>query len=165
MPAVIRACLLGLSALAATAPAAAEGLRTERNLSLELANQLASAAVAACAAGGHAVSVTVVDRGGAVKAVQRADDAPIASLDASRRKAYTAASFRLPSVTVMESMQKTPGAQNLWQIEGVIGLAGGQPVKGGGETVGGIGVAGSPAGHLDDQCALSALKKFAEELR
>lgn len=165
MPVPVPAWLLGLSLLSATSSAAAEGLRTERNISLDLANRLASAAVAACAAGGHAVSVTVVDRGGAVKAAQRADDAPIASLDASRRKAYTAASFRAPSVTVMESMQKTPGAQNLWQIDGVIGLAGGQPVKAGGETVGGIGVAGSPAGHLDDQCALAALKKLADQLR
>ncbi len=68
MPAHVRFCLFGLSLFAAIAPAAAEGLRTERNISLELANQLASAAVAACAASGHAVSVTVVDRGGTVKA-------------------------------------------------------------------------------------------------
>lgn len=139
--------------------AAGQAVRSEATLTLEFASQLASAAVSACAAAGHAVSVTVVDRGGAVKAMQRADGASIASLDASRRKAYTAASFRMPSVSVMEAMQKTPGAQNLWQIDGVIGLAGGQPVKVAGEVVGAVGVSGAAAGHLDDQCAQAALRQ------
>lgn len=155
---VIGACLL-------SGNAGAQAVRNEATLSLEAANQLASAALAACAAAGHAVSVTVVDRGGGIKAVQRADGASIASLDASRRKAYTAASFRMPTVTVMENMQRTPGSQNLWQIDGVIGLAGGQPVKVAGDVVGAIGVSGAPAGHLDDQCAVAALQKASDRLR
>lgn len=39
-------------------------MRTERTLSLALASQIATEAVAACAASGHAVAATVVDRAG-----------------------------------------------------------------------------------------------------
>ena len=42
--------------------ATAEPVRTEKNMSLELANQIAAAGVAACSASGYAVAVTVVDR-------------------------------------------------------------------------------------------------------
>ena len=49
-------------------------VRTEHNLPLALANQLASQAVAVCQEKGFAVSATVVDRAGQTKAVQRADN-------------------------------------------------------------------------------------------
>ena len=55
--------------------ASAEGVRTERNMSLDLANQIAAHTVAACTASGYNVTATVVDRAGTVRAVQRADNA------------------------------------------------------------------------------------------
>ena len=69
--------------LVATA-ANAQAVRTEKNMSLELANQIASASVAACAANGYAVAATVVDRAGTVRAVQRADNAGPHTLGASQ---------------------------------------------------------------------------------
>ena len=57
--------ILKISALAlpliAAAGANAQAVRTVKNISLELANQLASASLAACAANGYAVTATVVD--------------------------------------------------------------------------------------------------------
>ena len=47
--------------------AQAQAVRTERNISLELAAQLASDAMAACTGSGFNVSVAVVDRGGSVR--------------------------------------------------------------------------------------------------
>jgi hypothetical protein len=47
--------------LIATA-ASAEGVRTERNISLDLANQIAAHTVAACSTNGYNVTATVVDR-------------------------------------------------------------------------------------------------------
>ena len=61
-----------LALILVTAAANAQTVRTEKNMSLELANQIASASVAACAANGYAVAATVVDRAGTVRAVQRA---------------------------------------------------------------------------------------------
>lgn len=47
--------------LSVAASANAQAVRTEKNMSLELANQIASASVVACAANGHAVSSMLVD--------------------------------------------------------------------------------------------------------
>ena len=60
--------------LIATA-ASAQAVRTEKNMSLELANQIATATVASCSAGGYNVTAAVVDRAGTLRALQRADNA------------------------------------------------------------------------------------------
>ena len=84
------AVLLAASAAQAQTPAPA--VRTEKNISLALANQIAAEAVAACAANGYNVAATVVDRAGTVRAVQRADNAGPHTLASSERKAWTSAS-------------------------------------------------------------------------
>jgi uncharacterized protein GlcG (DUF336 family) len=153
---------LGAAALAqaqSQAPSQAPVVRTERTLSLELANQLATATVAACQASGYAVTVTVVDRAGGVRAVQRADNAGPHTLEASLQKAYTSASARNHTLAMMEAAQKNPGAANLVHIPGVLLLGGGVPVKLGNEVIGAVGVGGAPGGHLDEQCALAGLEK------
>jgi uncharacterized protein GlcG (DUF336 family) len=93
--------------------ASAEGVRTEKNMSLELANQIAAHTVAACTASGYNVTATVVDRAGTVRAVQRADNAGPHTLEASRLKAYTSASAKNTTLAMMEGAQKNPAAANL----------------------------------------------------
>src|SRR5689334_19395380 len=80
------AILLAASAAQAQTPAPA--VRTEKNISLALANQIAAEAVAACAANGYNVAATVVDRAGTVRAIQRADNAGPHTLASSERKAW-----------------------------------------------------------------------------
>lgn len=159
------AILLAASALCAQAQAPsptqapAPAVRAEKNMSLELANQIASAAVAACAANGYAVAATVVDRSGVVRAVQRGDNAGSHTLGASERKAWTSASAKSPTLAMMENAQKNPAAANLVNIPGFLLLGGGVPVKSGNEVIGAVGVGGAPGGHLDEQCANAALDK------
>ena len=155
--------LLIATALASTG-SAAQAVRTERNISLALANEIAAAAVAACADKQYNVAATVVDRAGVVRAVQRADNAGPHTLDSSRKKAYTSASLRAPTSAIMENVQKNPGAQYLTQIDGVIALAGGLPIKAGNDVIGGVGVGGAPGGQLDEQCAQAALDKVKDRL-
>ena len=159
-------CALSLLALSATAPLAqAQSVRTEKNLSLELANQIAAAGVAACQANGHAVTVTVVDRAGGVRAVQRADNAGPHTLGASLQKAFTSASAKNSTQAMMEGAQKNPAAANLVHIPGFLLLGGGVPVKVGNDVIGGVGIGGAPGGHLDEQCAVAALEKLKEQLK
>ena len=143
----------------------AQSVRTERNMSLELASQLASATVAACSSNGHAVTATVVDRAGTVRAVYRADLAGPHTLEASRLKAYTAASAKNSTQAMMEGAQKNPAAANLVNIPGYLLLGGGVPVKVGNEVIGAIGVGGAPGGHLDEQCAVAGLDKAKAALQ
>ncbi len=147
------------------AVAHAQTVRTERNMSLELANQIAAATVAACQAGGYAVTATVVDRAGGVRAVQRADNAGPHTVAASREKAFTSASARNNTQAMMEAAQKNPGAANLVHIPGFLLLGGGVPVRVGNDVIGAVGVAGAPGGHLDEQCANSGLEKVKELLK
>ena len=149
---------VALAAFAAFA-AQAQGVRTERNMSLELANQIAAATVAACTANGHAVAAAVVDRAGQLKALHRADNAGPHTLSSSQAKAYTSASAKNNTLAMMEGAQKNPAAANLVHMPGFLLLGGGVPVKVGNEVIGAVGVGGAPGGHLDEQCANAALEK------
>lgn len=157
--------LVSTGALAQQPQSAAPLVRTERNLSLELANQIATASVAACTGAGYNVTVTVVDRAGGVRAVQRADNAGPHTLEASRLKAYTSASAKSSTLAMMEGAQKNPAAANLVHIPGYLLLGGGVPVKAGNEVIGAVGVGGAPGGHLDEQCAMAALDKLKGQLQ
>lgn len=157
------ATVVALSLLAAGAQA--QAVRTERNMSLELANQIAAGSVAACAANGYAVAATVVDRQGTVRAVQRADNAGPHTLGASLAKAFTSASARNNTLAMMEGAQKNPAAANLTDIPGFLLLGGGVPVRVGNEVIGAVGVGGAPGGHLDEQCAVAALDKIKDLLK
>lgn len=151
--------------LVTTSFAQAQAVRTERNMSLELANQIAAASVANCQASGYAVTATVVDRAGMVRAVQRADNAGPHTIEASLKKAYTSASARNSTLAMMQTAQKNPGAANLVHIPGFLLLGGGVPVKAGDDVIGAVGIGGAPGGHLDDQCANAALEKVRDLLK
>lgn len=149
----------------AAQPVSAQAVRSEKNMSLDLANQLAAASVAACQASGHAVTATVVDRAGSVRAMQRADNAGPHTLDASRQKAFTSASAKNSTLAMMDAAQKNPAAANLVHIPGYLLLGGGVPVRVGSEVIGAVGVGGAPGGHLDEQCALAAIDKVKDLLK
>ncbi|EOV2666335.1 TPA: GlcG/HbpS family heme-binding protein [Enterobacter ludwigii] len=129
----------------------------QKNLSLAQANALATSAIQACVAKNYQVTVTVVDRAGVVKAVQRTDNAGPHTVKASEMKAYTALSAKNASGKVMEVAQRNAGAQNMRDIPGFLLLAGGLPVKEGDEVIGAIGIGGAPGGHLDEACAQAAI--------
>jgi uncharacterized protein GlcG (DUF336 family) len=129
----------------------------QKNLSLAQANALATSAIQACVAKNYQVTVTVVDRAGVVKAVQRTDNAGPHTVKASEMKAYTALSAKNASGKVMEAAQSNAGAQNMRDIPGFLLLAGGLPVKEGDEVIGAIEIGGAPGGHLDEACAQAAI--------
>lgn len=148
-----RYSLAALLCTLTVAGAANAAVLKESNLATADAQQLAAATVAACQAKGYNVSAAVVDRAGLLKAFARADNAGPHTIEASRAKAFTSASTKAPTLAVMETAQKNPGAANLSDIPGFLLLGGGVPVKAGDSVIGAIGVAGAPGGHLDAQCA------------
>ena len=156
--------ILVLLLMGAVSAAHAQGVRTERSIGLALANEAAMAAVADCAAKGYTVAATVVDRAAQIKAMARGDNSGPHTVDSSRRKAYTAASLRVPTTALLELSQKNPGAANLGQIDGFMLIGGGLPIRAGNEVIGGIGVGGAPGGHLDDACAQAGIDKIKDRL-
>ncbi len=145
--------------------AGAQAVRTEKNMSLELANQIAAATVAACSASNYNVTAAVVDRAGTLRALQRADNAGPHTVAAAQGKAFTSASARANTTAMLENVQKNPGAQTLVDIPGFLVLGGGVPVRVGNEVIGAVGVGGAPGGHLDEQCAVAGIAKVADLLK
>ncbi len=163
MKTTFKIAAIALSCIAVSAQA--QAVRTEKNMSLELANQIASATIAACAAGGYNVGVAVVDRAGVLRAFQRADNAGPHTVGAAQGKAYTSASAKNNTTAMLENVQKNPGAATLVNIPGFLVLGGGVPVKVGNEVIGAVGVGGAPGGHLDEQCANAGIDKVKELLK
>jgi len=157
------AALVALGSLGSWAPA--QELRTERTLPMALASEAALAAVQFAQEKGWTVTVAVVDRAGQVRVLLRGDGAGPHTLDASRRKAFTAASARNNTSAILETVQKNPAAANLPMIDGFLVLGGGIPIRVGTDVIGAIGVGGAPGGHLDDQCAEAGLAKIRDRLK
>lgn len=161
-------CTLAVAATATVTfggAAQAQAIRTERNISLEMATQIASATVASCLAGGYNVAATVVDRSGVVRVMMRADNAGPHTPAASQAKAFTSASSRTPTTTMLENVQKNPAAATLVNIPGFLILGGGVPIRAGNDVIGAVGVGGAPGGALDEQCALAGIDKVKDQLR
>ncbi len=159
------ASMIAVSLALVAGVASAQAVRTEHNVSLGLASQIALEAVNACNANGYAVSATVVDRAGIVRAVMRGDNAGPHTLASSERKAWTAASAKTPTQAMMQGSQSNPAGANIVFIPGMLLLGGGVPIKVGAETIGAIGVGGAPGGQLDEQCAMAALEKVKAQLQ
>ncbi len=142
----------------------AEELPKESMLPLELAVQAASQAQRECAHDGYRVSASVVDRAGVLKALVRGDGAGPHTVDSSRRKAYTAASLRVPTRELADLVSQRPELRALGDInDSILLLGGGFPVSIGGEVVGGIGVGGAPGVALDEACARAGLKHIGAD--
>lgn len=142
----------------AAQPAVAEELPKESVLPLGVVNKAIHAALESCKKDGYRVSVSVVDRAGVLRAMERADGAASHTVDSSRKKAYTAAGMRRPTTELADLIMKVPTLQALRDINvDMLILGGGLPIEIGGEIVGGIGVGGAPGAHLDDACAQDGL--------
>lgn len=161
---MIRHLLVTTAAFTLMSTASADVLQ-EKNISSSMAVTLAQTAVAACAADGYNVTAAVVDRGGVVRALVRADNAGPHTVSAATQKAYTSSSARVPTSMMVDNIQKNPAAAQLTAIEGFLVLAGGVPVKIGNDTIGAIGVGGAPGGHLDEACANAAIAKIRDQLK
>lgn len=152
-----------LSGLALAAPASAQ--MAVKDISLKAAQELANATLEDCTKKGFRVAVTVVDRDGRVKLIIRGDGTGPHTLSTSRRKAFTALTFKATTIATVERVAKNPASANLKDISGVLLLGGGVPIKIGNEVVGAVGVSGAPGGDKDEACAMAGLKKIEGMLR
>jgi uncharacterized protein GlcG (DUF336 family) len=144
-------------------PAGAQGIVTEKNISLELAQTIANAAIAQCRTMGYKISVTVIDREGLPLVMLRDDGAGLSTPEGSDRKAYTARSFSQPSAAFVKRLQDRPDTVGSRHYTRVLALAGGLPIKVGNEIVGAVGVSGTPG--KDDDCAQAGIDKVADQLK
>jgi uncharacterized protein GlcG (DUF336 family) len=145
--------------LLAPLTAAAQDLPTAPYLPLGLATKAADAALKACAAQGHNVSVAIVARDGATKVLLKADNSGPHTATSAQGKAFTSAAMGRDTAGLAEFIASKPANDGLRDMDArMVIQAGGLPVKFGKALVGGIGVGGAPSGDIDANCAVAGLK-------
>jgi uncharacterized protein GlcG (DUF336 family) len=142
----------------------AQGVVSQRTMSLAMAKTIAEAALAECKSKGFNTSVAVVDRAGQVMVILRDEQATAQTADMARRKAYTARMFR---TTTLEFQKRTAGDSPLAaqrDVADILALGGGVPIQVGNDTIGAVGSSGSSQ-EMDDACAKAGVAKVADLLK
>jgi uncharacterized protein GlcG (DUF336 family) len=159
---------IGLAAGAlvfALAPCASQAqVQTQRDVTWKLSLEIAEGAIEECAKNNIGISVAVVDRAGRVRVFIASNDPSPHNFELARRKAYTARTFRRPT---MQWAAQTKGGADLEgqrQLADVIPLGGGVPINVGNDTIGGVGVSGSNQ-QGDEKCAQAGVDKVADQLK
>ncbi|SMO84042.1 GlcG/HbpS family heme-binding protein [Paracoccus laeviglucosivorans] len=144
--------------------AAAQDLPTSAYLPLETGLTAAQAALVACAAEGHNVSVAIVGRDGVLKLHLKADNAGPHTVGSAQGKAFTAASMGRDTATIAQAIADNPQNAGMRDMDDrMVILAGGLPIRLGDALVGGIGVGGAPSGDIDATCARKGLDAISAQ--
>jgi len=173
MPTSLKLLAGGVSALAigfatialgaAVTPMVFAQTLTQKNISLDQAIAVVQGAMEACK--DSSISITVVDRDGEVRFAVRANGANPHNFELSRRKAYTARTFRMPSA---DWIKRTAPDQELYgqrQLREVIPLGGGMPIMAGEEAIGGVGISGAKGGQpAEEACSKAGIAKIQGQL-
>ncbi|AIO46738.1 TPA: GlcG/HbpS family heme-binding protein [Burkholderia cenocepacia] len=129
-----------------------------RTIDWPAASSAAQAAAAAAERLGVCVNVAVVDAAGLLAAFVRMPGAPLHSIDIAIDKAYTAASFGLPTGAWHDALAAHSVAvrQGLVLRPRFVAFGGGLPIIDDGARIGGIGVSGGSEAQ-DESCARAGL--------
>ncbi len=155
---MIRNIVLAAAVFAPVA-AMAQELPTAPYLPVALASKAADAALQACLAEGHNVSVAIVARDGSTKVLLKGDNSGPHTGSSAQGKAFTSAALGRDTAGLAEFIASKPANDGLRDMDDrMVIQAGGLPIKFGKATVGGIGVGGAPSGDIDAACAVAGLK-------
>ncbi|HSV68642.1 MAG TPA: heme-binding protein [Methylibium sp.] len=155
--------VLGATALSASAqPAAAT--YTTKALTPETALAAARAALEHCRKAGYQVGVAVVDRSGLPQVFLRDRYAGAHTVQVAIDKAWTAASFRIPTTALAAETQPGKPMSGIRTQPRVVAAGGGLVIEAAGSVVGAIAVSGAPSGDADDACARAGIAAIADAL-
>jgi uncharacterized protein GlcG (DUF336 family) len=135
----------------------------KHSIDAETAEKAVAAAVKKAAELKLKMCVAVTDEAGDLKAFMRMDGAPKLSIEIAENKAYTAASFSMPTHAWFDFIKDDPPLlHGITHTPRLVVFGGGFPIKLKGEVVGAIGLSG---GHYsqDMECAKAALKAIGAD--
>lgn len=128
-------------------------LVTSAALTADEVSALIAATVEAATEHGKPMSVAVCDAAGNLQGFLRMDGAPLLSLQLAQDKAWTAASFGIPTDQWHEFIKNDPPlATGIPSVPRLVVFGGGIPLVVDGRLVGGLGVSG---GHYTDDVAVA----------
>ena len=131
---------------------------TKRSVDLATAEKAIEAAAAKARAMGLNMSIAIVDEAGDLCAFRRMQGTPRLTIDIAINKAYTAASFGMPTHAWWNFIKDDPPLlHGITHTPRVIVFGGGYPIIDNGQVVGAIGLSG---GHYsqDMECARAGLE-------
>jgi uncharacterized protein GlcG (DUF336 family) len=161
---VARGSVGACAALLCVAAQAQQATFSVKLLTPETALAAAQAALAQCRKSGHQVAVAVVDRSGVLQVLLRDRFAGAHTVEVATHKAWTAASFRIPTTTLAAETQAGKPMSGIRAVPRVMAIGGGLVIEAGGSTLAGIGVSGAPGGDADDACATAGVKAIADAI-
>ena len=135
----------------------------KHSIDAETAEKAVAAAARKAAELNLKMCIAVADESGDLKAFGRMDGAPKLSIQISQDKAYTAASFSMPTHAWFDFIKDDPPLlHGITHTPRLIVFGGGFPIVMKGEMIGAIGLSG---GHYsqDMECARAALAAIAAD--
>lgn len=149
-------CTLG------SATSRAEDLVQTRLMGLELANDIAMAAIRACREAGYQVSAVVVDRSGIPQVVLRDTKASRFTTEIARKKANATVLSGVSTKDFLANRSDISATMN--HLDDVLVLRGALPIQAAGSLLGAVGVSGALGGDKDEACAQKGLDAVADRL-
>lgn len=140
----------------------ASDIVTYKQMSLELATQIAQDSLMTCRDRGYQVSAVVVDRSGNLQVALRDVYASRFTTEIAQRKANAVIMAGTDSGSLRKNREDI--RQELNHINGLIVMEGALPIVSNGILLGAVGVSGAPGGDKDAACAAEALKAVEERL-
>jgi len=111
-------------------------------LGIENARKVMAAAEAEAAKNNWAVVIAIIDSGGNIVMLHRADDVQLASIEIAQGKAKTALFFKQPSKALDDAIASGGAGLRFLALKDIVPLEGGVPLMLDGKIVGAIGVSG-----------------------
>jgi uncharacterized protein GlcG (DUF336 family) len=140
----------------------ADDLVPTRLLGLDLASDIAKAAVAACRKDGYQIAVVVTDRSGDPVVIMRDVFVSKYMVQIAQAKANAVVMSNSSSGDLRESMSRIRNELN--ELDGVLLMQGGLPIQFSGSLIGAVGVSGAPGGGKDETCAQKGIDAVQERL-
>ena len=161
----LRAHLTACAIVACAGTASAQGVVKASRLSASLASEAVMAAVEACAQQSQAVTAVILDSSGVAQAMVRGDDAGIHTVETADAKAYTAVTFKVDTIELVERARGGTVSSAIAKLPRLLLAQGGVVIKFGEEVIGAIGVSGAKGNAIDTQCARAGLERIKDRMK
>ena len=151
---ILRMLKLLVVGFSLTAVLLAADLPTRKQLNLATVKTMVAAAEAEAQKRSVEVSICIVDESGNLLFFEKADSAPLNTIDFARKKARHAALYRSPSREGAEALKK--GNLDVLAFPDFFPNQGGLPIQVDGQTIGGIAASGAKS-EIDEAVAQAGL--------
>lgn len=145
-----------------SSPVPAADVLNTKIMTLDLARDIANHTLEACRKKGYQTAVVVVDRDGAPQVVLRDVYVSRYAIEIAERKANAVVLSGVSSQDFRTNRADIRAELN--QLQGILLLQGGLPIRAGGSLLGAVGVSGAPGGEKDEACAAAGIKSVQERL-